>query len=97
MYIFNPGGITDVAWGHSVSLKRLTLDVACGRLIVVSAVVSDWRCCRAGVVESSSAVVAGKVVPNRRGTHRWLYHTLGYRGGGSAYHGTCAEIPRGPQ
>jgi len=66
-----------------------------GRLIVVYAVVSDWWCCRAGAVESSSAVVAGEVVTNRRGTHRWLYHTLGYCGGNSAHHGTRAGIPRG--
>ena len=48
--------------------------------IFVSAVVSDWWCCRAGAVESSSAVVAGKVVPNRRKTHRWLHQTLGQSG-----------------
>ena len=63
--------------------------------------VSDWWFCRAGAVESSSAVVAGEVVPNRRRTHRdyiilWdtvggtahtTGHARGYRGGGtpSAY------------
>jgi len=61
----------------------------------MSAVVSDWWCFRAGAVESSSAVVAGEVVPNRQGTHRWLYATLRYRGGYSTHHGTCAGIPRG--
>ena len=69
----NTGLVRSVPWtSHNSS---------CGRLIVVSAVVSDWWCCRAGAVESSSAVVAGEVVPNQRRTHRWLYHTLGYRGG----------------
>ena len=44
----------------------MQIDGVCGRLIVVSTVVSDWWCCRAGAVKSSSAVVAGEVVPNRR-------------------------------
>jgi len=64
------------------------------RYLAANYVVSDWWCCRVGAVESSSVVVAGEVVPNRRITHHWPYHTLGYRGGYSEHHGTRAGIPR---
>jgi len=45
---------------------------------------------------SSSAVVAGEVVPNWRGIHRWLQQTLGYRWGYSAHHeDTRGDTARG--